>query len=55
MWKYAFIGITGYGTPINVNLRLLQADLSLAVTMTQATFWGSGGGGSMMIWCQWDS
>jgi nickel-dependent lactate racemase len=48
-WEYEFIGITSYGTPINVHHRLLQADFSLAVTMTQATLWGYGGGGSMIL------
>jgi nickel-dependent lactate racemase len=37
------------GTPVNVHRKLLQADFSLAVTMTQATLWGYGGGGSMVL------
>ena len=48
-WDYEFIGVTSYGTPISVHKRFLQADLSLAVTMTQATLWGYGGGGSMIL------
>lgn len=48
-WDYEFVGVTSYGTPINVHKRLLKADLSLAVTMTQATLWGYGGGGSMVL------
>ncbi|MGQ9676873.1 MAG: lactate racemase domain-containing protein [Chloroflexota bacterium] len=48
-WDYEFIGVTSYGTPISVHRRLLQADLSLAVSMTQATLWGYGGGGSMIL------
>ncbi len=48
-WDYEFIGVTSYGTPVNVHRRLLQADLSLALTMTQATLWGYGGGGSMIL------
>ncbi len=48
-WEYEFIGITSYGTPVSVHRRLLQTGLSLAVTMTQATLWGYGGGGSMVL------
>jgi len=48
-WDFEFVGVTSYGTPINIHRRLLQADLSLAVTMTQATLWGYGGGGSMIL------
>ena len=48
-WDFSFVGVTSYGTPINVHRRLLEADLSLAVTMTQATLWGYGGGGSMIL------
>ena len=48
-WDYEFIGVTSYGTPISVHRRLLKADLSLAVSMTQATLWGYGGGGSMLL------
>jgi nickel-dependent lactate racemase len=48
-WDFEFVGVTSYGTPISVHRRLLRADLSLAVTMTQATLWGYGGGGSMIL------
>lgn len=48
-WQFEFLGVTSYGTPINVHKKLLEADLSLAVTMTQATLWGYGGGGSMVL------
>jgi nickel-dependent lactate racemase len=48
-WEFEFLGVTSYGTPVNVHRRLLEADLSLAVTMTQATLWGYGGGGSMVL------
>jgi len=48
-WDFEFIGVTTLGTPVNVHRRLLQADFSLAVTMTQATLWGYGGGGSMIL------
>jgi nickel-dependent lactate racemase len=48
-WEFEFLGVTSYGTPVNVHRRLLEADLSLAVTMTQATLWGYGGGGSMIL------
>ena len=48
-WDYEFVGVTSYGTPISFHKRLLQADLSLAITMTQATLWGYGGGGSMVL------
>lgn len=48
-WDFEFVGVTSYGTPINIHRRLLEADLSLAVTMTQATLWGYGGGGSMIL------
>ncbi|MBT3254902.1 MAG: DUF2088 domain-containing protein [Deltaproteobacteria bacterium] len=48
-WDFEFVGVTSYGTPISVHKRLLEADLSLAVTMTQATLWGYGGGGSMIL------
>jgi nickel-dependent lactate racemase len=48
-WDYEFIGVTSYGTPINVHRRLLEADLSLSISMTQATLWGFGGGGSMLL------
>jgi nickel-dependent lactate racemase len=48
-WDFDFVGVTSYGTPVSVHRRLLRADLSLAVTMTQATLWGYGGGGSMIL------
>ena len=48
-WDFEFVGVTSYGTPISVHKRLLEADVSLAVTMTQATLWGYGGGGSMVL------
>ncbi len=48
-WDFDFVGMTSYGTPVSVHKRLLEADLSLAVTMTQATLWGYGGGGSMIL------
>jgi len=48
-WDFEFIGLTTLGTPVNVHRKLLQADFSLAVTMTQATLWGYGGGGSMIL------
>lgn len=48
-WDYQFLGVTSYGTPISLHKRLLQADLSLALTSTQATLWGYGGGGSMIL------
>jgi nickel-dependent lactate racemase len=48
-WDFEFIGLTTLGTPVNVHRKLLEADFSLAVTMTQATLWGYGGGGSMIL------
>jgi nickel-dependent lactate racemase len=48
-WDYRFVGVTSYGTPVSLHRKLLEADLSLAVTMTQATLWGYGGGGSMVL------
>lgn len=48
-WDYEFVGVTSYGTPISLHKRLLQADLSLSITMTQASLWGYGGGGSMVL------
>jgi nickel-dependent lactate racemase len=48
-WDFDFIGVTTFGTPVNVHRKLIQADFSLAVTMTQATLWGYGGGGSMVL------
>jgi nickel-dependent lactate racemase len=48
-WDFEFIGTTTLGTPVNVHRKLLRADFSLAVTMTQATLWGYGGGGSMVL------
>jgi len=48
-WDFEFIGLTALGTPVNVHRKILQADFSLAVTMTQATLWGYGGGGSMVL------
>ncbi len=48
-WDFEFVGVTSYGTPISLHKCLLRADLSLAVTMTQATLWGYGGGGSMVL------
>jgi nickel-dependent lactate racemase len=48
-WDFEFIGVTNLGTPLNLHRKLLQADFSLAVTMTQATLWGYGGGGSMVL------
>mgnify|MGYP001824690874 CR=1 FL=1 len=48
-WDFEFVGVTNYGTPISVHRCLLEADLSLSITMTQATLWGYGGGGSMIL------
>jgi len=48
-WDFEFIGVTTLGTPVNVHRKVLEADFSLAVTMTQATLWGYGGGGSMIL------
>ncbi|MBU1154597.1 MAG: DUF2088 domain-containing protein [Proteobacteria bacterium] len=48
-WDFAFVGVTTYGTPLSCHKRFLEADLTLAVTMTQATLWGYGGGGSMVV------
>lgn len=48
-WDFQFVGTTTLGTPVNVHRKLLDADFSLAVTMTQATLWGYGGGGSMVL------
>lgn len=48
-WDFEFVGVTSYGTPVSVHRRLRQADLSLALSMTQATLWGYGGGGSMVL------
>jgi lactate racemase len=48
-WDFEFIGLTTLGTPVNVHRKLLGADFSLAVTMTQASLWGYGGGGSMVL------
>ena len=48
-WDFEFIGVTTLGTPVNVHRKILEADFSLAVTMTQATLWGYGGGGSMIL------
>jgi nickel-dependent lactate racemase len=48
-WDFEFIGLTTLGTPVNVHRKVLEADFSLALTMTQATLWGYGGGGSMIL------
>jgi lactate racemase len=48
-WDFEFVGVTIYGTPLSLHKRFLQADLTLALTMTQATLWGYGGGGSMIV------
>ncbi|MCB2190049.1 MAG: DUF2088 domain-containing protein [Deltaproteobacteria bacterium] len=48
-WDFDFVGVTTYGTPLSCHKRFLEADLTLAVTMTQATLWGYGGGGSMIV------
>lgn len=48
-WDFEFVGVTIYGTPLSLHKRFLQADLTLALTMTQATLWGYGGGGSMVV------
>jgi len=48
-WDFDFVGVTTYGTPLSCHKRFLEADLTLAVTMTQATLWGYGGGGSMVV------
>lgn len=48
-WEFEFIGKTTLGTPVNLHRRFLKADASVAITMTQATLWGYGGGGSMIL------
>ncbi|MBM4331668.1 MAG: DUF2088 domain-containing protein [Deltaproteobacteria bacterium] len=48
-WEFEFIGETSLGTPVNVHRKFLEADFRIAVTMTQATLWGYGGGGSMIL------
>lgn len=48
-WDFEFLGLTSFGTPINIHRKVLEADVTLAVTMTQATLWGYGGGPSMIL------
>jgi len=48
-WEFEFLGETTLGTPVSVHRRFLEADMRLAVSMTQATLWGYGGGGSMIL------
>jgi len=48
-WDFEYIGKTNLGTPVNIHRKFLEADVKIAVTMTQATLWGYGGGGSMIL------
>ena len=48
-WDFEFIGLTTLEISATVHRKLREADFSLAVTMTQASLWGYGGGGSMAL------
>ncbi|MBS7622754.1 DUF2088 domain-containing protein [Candidatus Bathyarchaeota archaeon] len=46
---FTFIGVTSYGTPVEVHRIYLEADVRLGVHTTQMTLWGYGGGGSILL------
>jgi nickel-dependent lactate racemase len=46
---FVFLGVTSYGTPVEVNRAFLNADVRLGVHTTQMTLWGYGGGGSIVL------
>jgi len=46
---YTFVGVTSYGTPLEVHKAYLESDVKLGVHTTQVTLWGYGGGGSVVL------
>ncbi len=48
-WEFEFLGVTDLGTPLFLNRRFLDADLSVGVGLTQASLWGYTGGGKIVL------
>lgn len=46
--KYAFLGNTSAGTPVWVLKSVLEADVIISISTTQATLWGYGGSGMII-------
>ncbi|MGQ9542547.1 MAG: lactate racemase domain-containing protein [Candidatus Bathyarchaeia archaeon] len=46
---YVFLGVTSYGTPVEVNRAFYDSDVKLGIHTTQMTLWGYGGGGSIVL------
>jgi nickel-dependent lactate racemase len=46
---YVFLGVTSYGTPIEVNKAFNDSDVKIGIHTTQMTLWGYGGGGSIVL------
>jgi len=46
---FTFIGVTSYGTPVEINRAYLESDVRLGIHTTQMTLWGYGGGGSILL------
>jgi len=46
---FVFLGVTSYGTPLEVNKAFHESDVRIAIHTTQTTLWGYGGGGSIVL------
>jgi len=46
---FVFLGVTSYGTPVEVHRAFYESDVTLGVHTAQMTLWGYGGGGSIVL------
>ncbi|MEM3265211.1 MAG: lactate racemase domain-containing protein, partial [Thermoplasmata archaeon] len=46
--NYIFKGITTHGTPLWIHKKVVESDLILSISTTQATLWGYGGSGMII-------
>ena len=46
--NYAFLGVTSSGIPLWVLKKVVEADVSITISTTQATLWGYGGSGMVI-------
>jgi len=46
--RYSFVGVTSAGTPVWVLKEVMEADVVITISTTQATLWGYGGSGMVI-------
>lgn len=47
--KYTFKGVTSRGTPVWLNNKVAEADVSISIGQVQSNHWGYGGGGKLIL------